>query len=106
MTRWRTTVRAEEHALPSESAARTCLADGCNAEVPRGKQLCLKGHPTDTRHTMSVRLMHIPKLRKKIEKKKEIGRVLSGAKGEPIEIPHPSMPKLEGNNKAFKEWVG
>ena len=44
-----TTDRAEEHALPSESTVRTCLVDRCNAEVPWGKKLCLRGHPTDIR---------------------------------------------------------
>jgi hypothetical protein len=44
-----TTVRAEEHALPSESTVRTCLVDSCNAEVPWGKKLCLRGHPSDIR---------------------------------------------------------
>ena len=32
-----------------EFAGRTCLVDGCNAEVPRGKKLCLRGHATDIR---------------------------------------------------------
>ena len=53
-----------------------------------------------------VRLMNIPKMKKKIEKKKVIPRIMSGAKGESVEIPHPLMPKLEGNyirSKAFKE---
>ena len=42
-------VRAEEHALSSESAARACLIDGRKAEVPRGKRPCLGGHSTDIR---------------------------------------------------------
>ena len=42
-------VRAEEHSLSSESAARACLIDGRKAEVPRGKRPCLGGHSTDIR---------------------------------------------------------
>ena len=44
-----THVHKENHVLVSASGERTCLVEGCCAEVPRNKKLCIRGHSTDVR---------------------------------------------------------
>ena len=44
-----TFVVKEDHMVASQSDHRTCLVDGCTAEVVRNKKVCLLNHPVDVR---------------------------------------------------------